>query len=82
MAIKLLSFLLGIRGACPCQSLDAGAVEKYLFSPCQEQTVGDRNVRGTVKAAMGRRGQLGWIKARVQPNKAMNIHPAHIKKVM
>lgn len=27
-----------------------------------------------------RRGRLGWLKARVQPSKAMNIHSAHINK--
>lgn len=80
MAIKPLSFHLGIRDACPCQSINAGAEEKYLFSPCQEHTAGDGNVRDAVKKAMGRRGQLGWLKARVQSNKAINIHPARINK--
>lgn len=78
MAIKRLSFHLGIRGACPCQSLAVGAEEKYLFSPRQEQTAGDGNVRGALQKATGRRGRLGWIKARVQPNKATNIHPARV----
>jgi len=61
-------------------TVNVGAEEKDLFSPCQEQTVGDGNVRGAVKKATGRRGWLGWIKATVQPNQMTNIHPAHIKK--
>lgn len=48
--------------------------------PCREQTVGGGNVRGAAKKATGRRGRLGWIKARVQPNKATIVHPAPIKK--
>lgn len=80
MAIKPLSFHLGIRDARPCQSISAVVEEKYLFSPCQEHTAGDGNVRDAEKKAVGRRGQLGLLKARVQPNKAMNIHPAHVNK--
>lgn len=57
-----------------------GQKKKCLFSPCQEHTAGDGNVRDAVKKAMGRRDRLGWLKARVQPNKVMNIHPAHINK--
>lgn len=80
MAIKPLSFHLGTRDACPCQSINAGTEEKYLFSLWQEHTAGDGNVRDAVKEAMGRSGQLGWLKTRVHPNKAMNIHPARINK--
>lgn len=80
MAIKPLSFHLGTRDACPCQSINAGTEEKYLFSLWQEHTAGDGNVRDAVKEAMGRSGQLGWLKTRVHPNKAMNIHPARINR--
>lgn len=62
MAIKLLPFHLGKSGACPCQSHGAGAEEKSLFPLCQEQTVGEKNMRGSMKKAVGKRLRLDWIK--------------------
>lgn len=60
MAIKPLSFHLGIRDACPCQSINAGAEEKYLSSPCQEHTAGDGNVREAVEESNGEKEEVSW----------------------
>lgn len=74
MAIKPLSFHLGKRDACPCQSINAGAEEKYLFSPCQEHTAGDGNVRDAVQKAMGRKKRsVGMVKGK-SPAQQGNEH--------
>lgn len=81
MGIRLFSLHLGIRGVCPHQCLNAGTGDKIsiLTMPgadsrrweC-ERLGGEDNEKRLV----------GMDKVGVQPNKVMNVHPAHAKKDM